>query len=130
MLIKNIKEFIGNLKLSPIESDAKFHLLLTNHFKHRKDEDTLTESDLSLFLEQFKERWLEIKNTQTNYTIDSGGVNTSWIKLAKELAAFKKKSYIKILFPDVINIVDLISLRPLNANTDPTALYLGYDGKI
>ncbi|RUR08292.1 hypothetical protein [Legionella sp. km772] len=130
MLAEQIKKFISDLAskcVLPI--DSELHKQLDSYFALKDSKTSLSAEDYRVLEEIFARRRAAIKLTMDDYTIVIDGANQLWTNLAKELAAASGKTYIKILFPDITNIVDPISLSALNETTNTDNLYLGPDGR-
>jgi len=131
MLAERIKKFISDLESKRgLPVDEEIHKLLVSYFATKNSKSTLNEVDYHFLEVQFAKRWAAVKLTSNDYTRNPEGANQVWISLAKELAPCVSKSYIKILFPDVLNMEDPISLSPLNDTTNTDNLYLGHFGRV
>jgi hypothetical protein len=127
MLVKQIESFINELK--PLQNvvaiDAELYSSFVSHFKSRDAESELDANDLQFIQEQFKRRWL--RDTEGDYTLYPTEVNQLWVRLSKEIAPLSGKSYIQVLFPEVINVLDFNNLSSLTDTENPENLYIGYD---
>ncbi len=130
MLVARIKEFMNDLKAARgAPCDAEIYTQLITHFAGKEVNSSLTEVDYQFLEEQFALRWAAVKTTDEDYTLNPEGINARWITLAKDLSSWTT-TYIKILFPDIINVDDPISSVPLKDTINTDNLYLGHGGRI
>lgn len=131
MLVKQIQEFISHLNLKcDLSIDKELYRELSDYFNLKDSTQSLNKDDLSFLEDQFKKRWNRVRFTGDDYTLTVEGANQLWIDLAKKLAFELEKTYIEILFPGVVNKVDLIDSTPLSDTSNPDNLYLSRDGRV
>ena len=127
-MLEKIKTFIVDLESKcDLVIDVELHKQLAFYFAKKT---SLTKEDYEFLEARFAERWSAIKMTPSDYTINPNRANFLWVNIAKELAVHVDKTYIKVLFPDVVNIEDPISLVPLKNTDNADNLYLSNDGRI
>lgn len=112
--------------LAEIRCDQDLYIQLSQRFAERENSSELTIEEYQFLKEQFKTRWLSVKDRIGDYTLNNTGANELWYSLAKDLASALNETYVKILFPDVINTVDYHDLTPLTDTAHPENFYLGY----
>ena len=132
MFIQTILTFIDDLKrlgrLLPI--DMRLHQDFLDKFGQRLAEDTLNSDDIQFLMNCFKERCREILGSKNDYMVDAGLANKKWIQLAKDLATFTEKGYLKILLPDINNTVDYNYISLLTETNRLENFYLGEGNKV
>lgn len=126
MLIQRINKFIADLRSTNNIYDLEAQTLFHQYFKDKDPNTDLTATDQNFILTHFFSRWRRYKHSDMNYTLQAEGDNLLWIELAKELALVVKKSYIKILFPDIEIATDPISKELLSDTINTDSLFLGY----
>lgn len=130
MLVFRVIQFIHELKkCSQTPYDKKFCDLFEKKFASKNRRKKLDADELHFITNQFEERAQKVMDTDLDYTFNSSGINQFWISLAKDLSPWVKQSYVKILFPSIVNVKDFNNGTPLTATENTYNFYIGFDGK-
>ncbi len=135
MLLENLTDFRDELAVLDLEGEELKLVDKIHEFTRPKtpppsyaDVVSLTtesaNQQASRFIKKlFKQRQDRIIGTQECYTATDSPVNKAWIRFSKAIAPSLKISYIRLLFPDAINLLDPNSFAPLDKCSDLTSLY-------
>ncbi|WP_133128271.1 hypothetical protein [Legionella nagasakiensis] len=132
MLVRCIKEFIEHLNKcsTRAEFDQKFLNELSEKFASIDDDECLSEDQVQYVLNGFANRWQSISDTAEDYTFYPGGNNVPWVQLAKAFASETGRTYLQILMPTVVNVLDPNNFSRLTDCVELRGFYCSDDKKI
>lgn len=88
-----------------------------------------TDARLEVAISVFERRWSKLIDTPNDYTIESDGINSYWIRLAHCFSDISNRTYLEFLFPSVKNKTDIYnSSRQLIDCNDLSNFFLLDDG--
>lgn len=138
MLVRRIEEFISDLQglANLMHYDSAILDSLIQYFSSKDNDRPLSDADLEFIKNHFNQRCALIAEvSDVDYTSHPTPVNIFYVALAKDLAEEQNISYLKILYPTVVNTQDPNDFSKLanapidtlfwfgNAQGVPTLLY-------
>lgn len=127
----NLAEFqptLDEIEKQNLEHPVPFESKLTSELKCAvqllcadSSDQLSTENQNIIFLLKyitviFEKRWQRIIDTPLDYTRNSEGINTGWIKLSQQLADLTHKTYLYYLMPSIEYASNTLSSRELADN--------------